>query len=172
MSGGAPDTHCRRSGADLFPFLAQMTVARRGSLHTRHCPEHTGQSGAPCQPLARPRVARGLHGWLLAQSTIGLPDSPVPHRTVQWILAVRRWTIPESDDFAADGSPDSSVPHWTVRWIIAVRLHQVPRVACSPEAGLTHRTLSGAPPDSLVHPDRAAFGCTQPTPFQTNFSCF
>jgi hypothetical protein len=44
--------------------------------------------------------------------------------------------------------------------------------ACSLEAGLAHRTLSGAPPDSPVHPDRAAIGCTQPTLFQTNFSCF
>jgi hypothetical protein len=38
---------------------------------------HTGQSGAPFQPLARPRVTRGLHGRPLAQSTIGSPDSPV-----------------------------------------------------------------------------------------------
>jgi hypothetical protein len=32
---------------------------------------HTGQSGAPCRPLPRPRVARGLRGRLLAQSTVG-----------------------------------------------------------------------------------------------------
>jgi hypothetical protein len=27
QSGAPPDNHCRRSGADLLPFLAQMTVA-------------------------------------------------------------------------------------------------------------------------------------------------
>jgi hypothetical protein len=27
QSGVPPDSHCRRSGADLFPFLAQTTVA-------------------------------------------------------------------------------------------------------------------------------------------------
>jgi hypothetical protein len=80
-------------------------------------------------------------GWPLAQSTVGSPDSPVPHRTVRWILAVRRWTIPESDNFVAEGSPDSPVHHQTVRWIIAVHRRQFPRVACSLEAGLAHRTV-------------------------------
>jgi hypothetical protein len=27
QSGAPSDSHCRRSGADLFPFLAQTTVA-------------------------------------------------------------------------------------------------------------------------------------------------
>jgi hypothetical protein len=44
---------------------------------TGHCPVHTGQSGAPIRPLARPRVTRGLHGRPLAQPTVGSPDSPV-----------------------------------------------------------------------------------------------
>jgi hypothetical protein len=138
-----------------------------GSWHTRHCLVHTGQSGAPWRPLARPRVARGLHGRPLAS-----PDSPVHHRTVRWILAVRRWSFPESDDFAADDSPDSPMHHRTVRWFIVVRLRRVPRADCSPRLVLAHRTLSGAPPDSPVPPDRAAFGCTQPTLFQNIFSCF
>jgi hypothetical protein len=30
QSGAPPDNHCRRSGADLFPFLAQTTVAALG----------------------------------------------------------------------------------------------------------------------------------------------
>jgi hypothetical protein len=34
-------------------------------------------SGAPSRPLARPRVARGLRGRPLAQSTVSSPDSPV-----------------------------------------------------------------------------------------------
>jgi hypothetical protein len=35
QSGAPPDSHCRRSGADLFPFLAQMTVAAPGQLAHR-----------------------------------------------------------------------------------------------------------------------------------------
>jgi hypothetical protein len=30
QSGAPPDIHCRRSGADLFPFLAQSAVATPG----------------------------------------------------------------------------------------------------------------------------------------------
>jgi hypothetical protein len=30
QSGAPPDSHCRRSGADLLPFLAQMTIASLG----------------------------------------------------------------------------------------------------------------------------------------------
>jgi hypothetical protein len=30
--GAPPDSHCRRSGADLLPFLAQTTVAPSGQL--------------------------------------------------------------------------------------------------------------------------------------------
>jgi hypothetical protein len=44
---------------------------------TGHCPVHTGQSGAPIRPLARPRVTHGLHGRPLARLTVGSPDSPV-----------------------------------------------------------------------------------------------
>jgi hypothetical protein len=32
QSGAPPDSHCRRSGADLLPFLAQVTVAAPGQL--------------------------------------------------------------------------------------------------------------------------------------------
>jgi hypothetical protein len=35
QSGAPPDNHCRRSGADLFPFLAQMTVADSRQLAHR-----------------------------------------------------------------------------------------------------------------------------------------
>ena len=47
-------------------------------VHTGHCSVHTGQSGAPCRPLARPRVTRGLRGRPLAHRTVRCtPDSPV-----------------------------------------------------------------------------------------------
>jgi hypothetical protein len=45
---------------------------------TGHCPVHTGQSGAPFRPLARPRVSRGSRGRPLAHRTVRCtPDSPV-----------------------------------------------------------------------------------------------
>jgi hypothetical protein len=47
QSGAPPDSHCRRSGADLFPFLAQTIVADSWQL------AHRTLSGAPCRPLAR-----------------------------------------------------------------------------------------------------------------------
>jgi hypothetical protein len=94
---------------------------------------------------------------------------PLAHQTVRWILAVRRWMIPESDDFAADGSPDSPVHHRTVRWIIAVHRRQFPRVACSPKAGLAHRTLSGAPPDSPVCETALSLGCSSQVFFLLSF---
>jgi hypothetical protein len=35
QSGAPPDSHCRWSGADLFPFLAQMTIAALSQLAHR-----------------------------------------------------------------------------------------------------------------------------------------
>jgi hypothetical protein len=50
---------------------------------TPDSPVHTGQSGAPCRPLARamcrPRIARSS----VALAAVGSPDSPVHHRTVR-----------------------------------------------------------------------------------------
>jgi hypothetical protein len=77
LSGGAPDSHCSMSGADLLPNLAQPTVATPGSWRTGHCPVHTGQSGAPSRPLERatrlPRIARPT----VALTAVGSQDSPV-----------------------------------------------------------------------------------------------
>jgi hypothetical protein len=77
QSGAPPDSHCRRSAADLLPFLAQTTAAALGRL------AHRTLSGAPCRLLARatrrPWIARPT----VALATVGSPDSPVHHRTVQ-----------------------------------------------------------------------------------------
>jgi hypothetical protein len=51
------------------------------------------------------------------------------------------------------GSPDSPVHHRTVRWFIAVHRRRSPESSQFAKASLAHRTLSGAPPDSPVHPD-------------------
>jgi hypothetical protein len=77
QSGVPPDSPCSCPVRNLLPFLAHPTVAVLRQLAQRTL------SGAPCRPLARPRVARGLRGRPLAQSTVGSPDSPVHHRTVR-----------------------------------------------------------------------------------------
>jgi hypothetical protein len=103
QSGAPPDSHCRRSGADLLPILAQMTVAAPSQL------AHRTLSGAPCRPLARatcrPRIARPI----VALVAVGSPDSPVHHRIVWWIIAVRRQIFQR-----AACSPESSLAHRTL----------------------------------------------------------
>jgi hypothetical protein len=59
---------------------------------TRHCPVHTGQSGAPLWPLARPRVTRGILGRPLARLTVGSPDSPVIFSRTPLITS-REWRL-------------------------------------------------------------------------------
>jgi hypothetical protein len=77
QSGAPPDSYCSLSSADLLSFLAQTTVAALGQL------AHRTLSGAHCRPLELPRVAHGLRGRPLAQTTIGSSDSPVYHRAVR-----------------------------------------------------------------------------------------
>jgi hypothetical protein len=120
-----------------FLFWHRRPLQIRGSWCTGHCPVHTGQSGAPCRPLARAtRIARPT----VALAAVGSSDSLVHHRTVRWIIVVRRWFFP--------------------------------RVACSPEARLAHRTLSGAPSDSPVCQTEQSFGCTEPRLFAILLSLF
>ena len=113
LSPGAPDSpvhHRTLSGADFFPSWRSRPLALWSRWRTGHCSVHTGQSGTPFRPLARPRVTRGLRGRPLARPTVGSPDSPVNYS------------------------------HTLLTWF--------PRAATSPQP--THRTLSGAPPDSPV----------------------
>jgi hypothetical protein len=76
QSGAPPGSHCRQSGADLLPILAQTTVTDSWQL------AHRTLSGVPCRPLARatrrPRIARPT----VALAAVGSPDSPVHHQTV------------------------------------------------------------------------------------------
>jgi hypothetical protein len=84
QSGAPPYSHCRRSGADLLPFLAQTTVApwRRlahrtlfGAHRTVRCPLLTVGAGhvSPAD-FATDRCA--VDRWLTGQSGAP-PDSPV-----------------------------------------------------------------------------------------------
>jgi hypothetical protein len=84
LSGGAPDSPVyHRTGTVQCPVQIAFLNWRSRPLkiwsrwRTGHCQVHTGQSGAPIRPLARPRVTRGLRGRLLARPTVGSPDSPV-----------------------------------------------------------------------------------------------
>jgi hypothetical protein len=83
QSGAPPDSHCRRPVPISFLFWRRRSLQIRGSWRTRHCPVHTGQSSAPCRPLAwatrLPRIARPT----VALATVSSPDSPVHHRTVR-----------------------------------------------------------------------------------------
>jgi hypothetical protein len=92
-----------------FLFWGRWPLQRRASWRTGHCPVHTGQSGAPCRPLARatcrPRIARPT----VALAAVGSPDSLVHHWTVRWIIAVRRQILSR-----AACSPESSQVHQTL----------------------------------------------------------
>jgi hypothetical protein len=125
QSGAPPDSHYRRSGADLLPFLAQLTVAAPGQL------AHQTLSGAhrivrcPCRPLAwatrRPWIA-----WpTVALATVGSPDSPVNYSRTPPIF-------PESGLFTGDqpSAPDtvwcttgqSGVPSRAGLWLCRKRV--------------------------------------------------
>jgi hypothetical protein len=83
QSGAPPDSHCRQSGADLLPFLVQMTVAAPRQLAHRTLSGAHQTVWCPCRPLARvmchPRIARPT----VALAAVGSLDSPVHHRTVR-----------------------------------------------------------------------------------------
>jgi hypothetical protein len=77
LSGGAPDSpvHHRTSTVYCPVQIAFLNWHSRplktwSRWRTGHCPVHTGQSGAPIRPLARPRVTRGLRGRPLAHRTV------------------------------------------------------------------------------------------------------
>jgi hypothetical protein len=97
VSGAPPDSHCRRSGADLLPFLAQMTIASPGQLahrtlsdahRTVRCPLPTvGAGHASSADCAADRCAGDR--WLTGQSGAP-PDSPMNYsRTPQNISRER-----------------------------------------------------------------------------------
>jgi hypothetical protein len=97
QSGAPPVSHCRRSSADLLPFLAQTTVAAPGQLahrtlfgahRTVRCPLPTiGAGHASPANCAADRCAGDR--WLTGQSGAP-PDSPVNYsRTPQNISRER-----------------------------------------------------------------------------------
>jgi hypothetical protein len=77
QSGVPPDSHYRRSGADLLPFLAQMTVASLGQLVHRTLSGAHRTVRCPCRPLARATRRSRIARPVVALATVGSPDSPV-----------------------------------------------------------------------------------------------
>jgi hypothetical protein len=71
---------------------------------TGHCLVHTGQSGAPSRPLARPRVSRRSRSRSLARPTVGSPDSPVNYSRTPLIYSRERQV-----HLSQPGAPDSPV---------------------------------------------------------------
>ena len=128
QSGVPPDSHCRRSGADLLPILAQTTVAdswqvAHRTLSSEHwtvrCPLPTVGAGhtSPVDCVAD-RCAGGR--WLTGQSSAP-PDSPVNYSRTPPNIA-------KSGQFAGSqpGAPDtvrcttgqSSVPDRAESWLL------------------------------------------------------
>jgi hypothetical protein len=76
QSGAPPDSHCRQSGADFFPILAQMTIADLWQLAHRtlsgahrivRCPLPTVGTATRRAKIARPTVG-AVDRWLTGQS--------------------------------------------------------------------------------------------------------
>jgi hypothetical protein len=132
QSGAPPDRHCSMSGTDLLPFLAHSTIADPWQLAYRTL------SGAPCQTLARPRVARRLCGRPLAQPTVGSPDSPVNFSRTPLNFSRERRLHHGRLTGQSGAPPDSPVNYSRT----PPTSHES---GLFTETGLAHRTLSGAP---------------------------
>jgi hypothetical protein len=104
-----------------FLIWRSRPLAPGSRWRTGHYPVHTGQSGAPSRPLARPRVSRGSRGRPLAHRTVRCtPDSPVPPPD-RWLGHVSRadrvadrWLTGLSGvhvfDILSDGNPTVGSP--------------------------------------------------------------
>jgi hypothetical protein len=164
------------------PFIAPRQLGTVESIPGRQfLPSvdwRTGQSGAPpdtvwCEFLSCSGAAdRWRFGAVGAPDTVWCtPDSPVPLQTIG--LATRHariaWPTVGSADCWLTGQ---SGAHRIVRWILAIRRRRISESGLFTRASLAHRTLSGAPPDSPVHPDWAESWLLEPSLFQLSFLWF
>jgi hypothetical protein len=83
QSGAAPDNTVACPVRISFHSWCSRPLDLQAGWRTRHCPVHTGRSGAPSRPLAgatrHARIARPT----VALVAVGSSDSPVHHRTVR-----------------------------------------------------------------------------------------
>jgi hypothetical protein len=128
LSGGAPDSHCSMSDADLLPFLAQPTVESSGWLahrtlssahRTVRCPQPTvGVGHVSCVDCAADRCAGGR--WLTGQSGAP-PDSLVnysrtpPSNSREWPV---RQSWPGAPDTVWCTTGQSGVPDRAESWLL------------------------------------------------------
>jgi hypothetical protein len=124
QSGAPPDSHCRRSGADLLPILAQMTVATpsqlahrtlSGAHRTVRCPLPTvGAGHASPADCAVDRCAGGR--WLTGQSGAP-PNSPVNYSRTPPNFS-REWPVHRR---LAWRTEQSGVPDRAGLWLYSVK---------------------------------------------------
>ena len=121
QSGVPPDSHCRRSGADLFPILAQTIVASSGQMvhrtlsgahRTVRCPQPTvGWGHASHADCAADRCAGGR--WLTGQ--FGAPsESPVNYRRTPQKIS-REWPVRRSPAWRTGHCPVHHQTVWCAR---------------------------------------------------------
>jgi hypothetical protein len=125
-----------------------------------------GQSGAPPDTVRCGFLSFFGEADRWRFKVVGAPDSPMPPSD-SWLCHA------SCADYAADRRPGRLLAHRTVRCttgqsgappdspVIYSRTPPTkPESSQFVRASLEHRTLSGAPPDSLVHPDYAELGCS------------
>jgi hypothetical protein len=111
QSGAPPNIHCSCPVRISFHSWRSRPLDLRAGWRTRHCPVHTGQSGAPSRPLAwatrRARIARLTVGL----AAVGSPDSPVNYSRTPPTNS-REWPVRQSPAWRTG---HCLVHHWTVR---------------------------------------------------------
>jgi hypothetical protein len=120
------------------PFIAPRLLGAVESIPGRQfLPSvdwRTGQSGADFFPVLAQPIVEGLE--------------PLAHRTLSG-APLRPLARPR----VTRGLCGRPLAHRTVRCTPDVRRRRIPESGLFTRASLAHRTLSGAPPDSPVHPD-------------------
>jgi hypothetical protein len=77
QSGAPPDTTVHVQCTISFQFWRSRPLQLSAGWRTGHCPIHTGQSGAPCRPLARATRRTRIARPTVALAAVGSPDSLV-----------------------------------------------------------------------------------------------
>jgi hypothetical protein len=94
-----------------FLIWRSRPLAPGSRWRTEHCPVHTGQSGAPSRPLARPRVLRKSRSRPLARPTVGSPDTVrcTPDSPVNYSRMLLISSREQQVRLSQPGAPDSPV---------------------------------------------------------------
>jgi hypothetical protein len=164
---------------------SKIDIVRTSTRDTRIYPVVRPSTTLAYSTLWRPN-GRGLHSTPLKWSyDRSLPTSRADCATDRWLTGQSGASPDRLVNYSrtlltwfprAATSPQTT--HRTVRCTtgqssdLAVHRRWDPRAANWPDASLAHRTLSGAPPDSPVHPDWAESWLLEPSLFQLYFLWF